>query len=67
MPESNLNQLVLKNLHSSKKAQDIERYAFMLTNKFTSFVSRKNEKQGIWLCTFSSNLGKMKRFLTEFY
>jgi hypothetical protein len=55
--ESCEKQLLLKNLASSKKANDIERYAFMLTQMLP--ISTIEKSEGIWLITYSSNLGKI--------
>ena len=57
--ESCEKQLLLKNVTSTKTANDIERYAFMLTKMFPTSTIKKAE--GIWLITFSSNLSN-KRF-----
>ncbi len=57
--ESGEKQLLLKNVTSTKTANDIERYAFMLTKMFPTSTIKKAE--GIWLITFSSNLSN-KRF-----
>jgi hypothetical protein len=52
--ESCEKQLLLKNVASSKMANDIERYAFILTQMFPTSTIKKAE--GIWLINFSSNL-----------
>ncbi len=58
-PLSNIcmRQFIIKNVAPSKKSHNIGIYAHILTQMTPISIDQKSE--GIWLVTFSSNLGKL--------
>jgi hypothetical protein len=56
--EENVNkrQLYLKNVASSKSQQDIERFGFFLTNVNVASSLLVDDKKGIWILTFTSDI-----------
>ena len=56
--EENINkrQLYLKNVASSKSQQDIERFGFYLTNVNVASSLLVDDKKGIWILKFTSDI-----------